>query len=298
MPNTTTAELGDTIPTIINEAQFTRQFKGVMRGLSWNVRKGKGSTVNIPYFNTAVSHQLTENVDMTTAETMEDTNVQVTPYEAGLKIVLSKNVVEDDNEDLIRAAGRLLGDGYELKVDQDLLARLDNATNSLGGSGTTLTMGQVAAARALLSGNAISSGGPAPTPYTMVHHPFTMLDIVDILTPIVPIMSSGTAGYTINAPGMGMTEDILRNYGVGRLFGMNVVEDGNIAATATDFKGGVFASGPNGGILYCPAREPTVESDYDQSLRGWELVYVGRYGVGNYLNGWTVELFNDGTTPA
>ena len=298
MGDTSTANLGDTIPTIINEAQFTRQFKGIMRGLSWNVRKGKGSTVNIPYFNTAVSHQLTEGIDMTTAETMQDTNVQVTPYEAGLKIVLTKTVVEDDNEDLTRAAGRLLGDGYELKVDQDLLARLDNGTNSMGAAGSTLTMGYVAAARALLAGNAVSNGGPAPSPYVAVHHPFVTLDLVDVLTPLVP-----TAGTTQSAMGA-MADDVLRNYAIGRLFGMPLIEDGNLAIdSADDVKGGVFASGPSGAILYCPAREPNIEMDgggngYDASLRGWELVYVGRYGVGNYLNGWCVELYNDATTPA
>jgi hypothetical protein len=294
MGDTTTAQLGDTIPTIINEAQFTRQHKNVMRGLSWNVRKGKGSTVNIPYFNTAVSHQLSEGIDMTTAETMLDTNVQVTPYEAGLKIVLTKTVVEDDNEDLIRAAGRLLGDGYELKVDQDLLARLDNATNSMGAAGSTMTMGYLAAGRALLAGNAISAGGPAPQPYTAVHHPFVTLDIVDILTPLLPGSAATTQAYSGS-----VADEVIRNYAVGRLFGIPWVEDGNFTIdSGDDVKGGVFASGPNGAILYCPAREPTIENTYDASLRGWELVYVGRYGVGNYLNAWTVELYNDASTPA
>jgi hypothetical protein len=293
MATTTTAELGDTIPTIIEEAQYTRQFKGVMRGLSWNIKKGKGSTVNIPYFNEAVSHQLTENVDMTTSETMLDTNVQVTPYEAGLKICLSKNVVEDDNEDLIRVAGRLLGEGYEKKVDGDLLARLDNATLSMGAAGSTLTMGYVAAARANLAGNATSTGGPAPTPYVMVHHPFVTLDIVDVVTPLVP------AAGTTQSYGGGLADDIVRNYSIGKLFGMQVIEDGNLSIdTADDVKGGVFSQGRGGGIIYVSAREPTVESEYDQSLRGWELVYVGRYGVGNFYNAWTVELYNDATVPA
>ncbi len=289
---TTTDELTDTIPTILEEAQFTRQFKAVMRGLSWNIRKGKGSTVNVPYFGEVVSHQLTEGVDMTTDEKMQDTNVQITPYEAGLKIILTDVVIEDDNEDLVRAAGTLLGDAYEKKVDEDLLARLDNGTNSLGGAATTLTMGHVAAARALLGGNATSAGGPAPTPYVAVHHPFVELDIVDVLTPLVP-----AAGTTQSAMGA-MADDVLRNYSVGRLFGMPFVTDGNLSIdTDDDAKGGVFASGTKGGIIYVSAREPSVKPTRDESYRGWELVYVGRYGVGNYLNGWTVELYNDAETP-
>ena len=114
---TTTGELGDTIPTIIEEAQFTQQFKAIMRPLSWNIPKGKGSTVNVPYFGEATSRQLAEGVDMVNDEKMVDTNVQITPYEAGLKIILTDVVIEDDNEALIRAAGVVLGDAYEKKRD-------------------------------------------------------------------------------------------------------------------------------------------------------------------------------------
>ena len=291
---TKTDELGDTIPTILEEAQYRRQFKAVMRGLSWNIRKGKGSTVNVPYFGEVVSRQLTEGVDMITDEKMTDTNVQVTPYEAGLKIILTDDVIEDNNEDLIRAAGTLLGDGYEKKVDTDLLERLDNGTNSLGGAGTTQTMGHIAAARALLGGNATSAGGPAPTPYVVVTHPFVELDVVDVLTPLAPV-----AGTAVASPGGALMDDILSNYAVGKLFGMPYITDGNLAIDSSDdVKGGAFATGQRGAIIYVSAREPQVRPTRDESLRGWELVYVGRYGVGNYLNGWTVELYNDASTPS
>jgi len=299
---TTTAELTDTIPTIISEAKFTEQHKAIMRPLCWNIKKGKGSTVNIPYFGEAVSRQLTEGVDITTTETMQDTNVQVTPYEAGLKIILTKNVVEDDNEDLIRAAGRILGDAYEKKLDEDLLARFDNGTTSLGGAGTTITMGHIASSRALLAGNPTSSGGPAPSPYVAVHHPYVELDLVDILTPLKPfgvITTAGTALAAMQASAIDKANNVINQYSIGSIFGMPFIIDGNLSIDSSDdAKGGVFARGDSGGIIYVSARGADVEQEYDQSLRGWELVYVGRYGVGNYLNAWTVELYNDAATPS
>ncbi len=297
MAITTLAQLGDTIPTLIEEALFTAQFKAIMRGLCWNIRKGKGSTVNVPYFGVATASVLTEAIDMQTSQTMQDTNVQITPYEVGLKIILTDNVIEDDNEDLKRAAGNLMGDAYEVKRDVDLLTLLDNGTTSLCGTGATLTMGHIAAARATLLGNAVASGGPAPSPYVVVIHPFQELDLVDVLTPIAPVSLSASIGY--QAMGGALTEEILQRYSVGRLFGANVVTDGNIVLTSTpDAKGGMFAMGKRGGIIYVSAREATIEPERDASLRGWELNYVGRYGVGNYLNGWTVELFSDATAPA
>lgn len=295
MTGTTTTELGDTIPTIIEEAHFTEQFKAIMRALCWPIRKGKGSTVNVPYFNEATASQLTEGIDMTADQKMADTNVQITPYEVGLKIIISKNLVEDDNEDIKRAAGHLLGDGFEKKRDQDLLALLDNATTSLAASANALTMGHIAAARATLLGNLPANGGPAPSPYVCVIHPYHELDLVDILTPLMPT-SAGSTGY-LQSPGDAMENEVLRNYSIGRMFNMPIITDGNMAMTADAAKGGVFSKGKNGGLIYVSVREPTIESEYDPSLRGWELNYVGRYGVGNYLNGWTVELFADAQAP-
>ncbi len=293
MAITKVSELGDTIPTLIEEARFTEQFKAVMRGLSWTIRKGKGSTINVPYFGEVVAGALTDGIDMTSSETMVDTNVPITPLEVGLKITLTDSVIEDNNEDLKRAAGRLLGDAYEKKRDLDLLGQIDDATTSVAGSATTLTMGHVAAARALLLGNATSAGGPAPQPYVGVIHPFQELDLVDVIIPVVP-----TAG-TINVTGTAFTDEILMRYSIGRLFGMPIVTDGNLTIDGEDdTKGGVFAMGKMGAIIYGSAREPTIEPERDGSLRAWEMNYVGRYGVGEYLAGWIVELYSDAATPA
>src|SRR3990167_1032088 len=260
MAITKVEDLGDTIPTIIEEAQYIRQFKAIMRGLAWVIRKGKGSTVNVPYMSELTSNRLQEGIDMTGSETLQDTNIQITPSEKGLKTILTDSVIEDDNEDLKRAAGALMGDAYEKKLDQDLFARLDNGTTSLGGSGTTLTMGHVAAARALLAGNPNSAGGPAPTPYAVVLHPFVELDIIDVVTPVLP--AAGTTQSFGDGP---LTADILRNYSVGRLFGMPIILDGNTNPDASsNIKQGVFSTGKNGGIIYVPAREPTAEPQRDR----------------------------------
>ena len=153
--------------------------------------------------------------------------------------------------------------------------------------------GNIAAARATLVGNATTAGGPAPMPYACVLHPYQELDIVDVVTPIVP-----TATY-FNITGTPFTDDIIKNYTVGQLFGMPIVTDGNISIDATpDVKGGVFAMGEGGAIILGTARDWNVEPEYDASLRGWELNCVGRYGVGEYLAGWIVELYSDATAPA
>lgn len=294
MAKTMVANLGDTVPTIIEKALLTSQFNAVMAGLCWNKdkRNRPGSTVNIPYFGEVVANVLAEGVDMVESETMEDTNVQITLQEVGAKIILTDNAIEDDQEEVKSVAGRILGMAMEKKRDTDLLGQLDDATNSLCGSATTLAMGHIAAGKALLAGNATSAGGPAPMPYVCVIHPFQTLDLVDVITPVVP------AAGTTNVTGTAFTDDILRNYTIGRLFGMNIVEDGNLTIdTEDDTKGGIFAMGEGGSIVLATARDWDVRPERDESLRGWELNCVGRYGYGEYLAGWIAELYSDAATP-
>jgi len=209
----------------------------------------------------------------------------------GVKIILTDKLVRDNMNDVKAAAGKILGNAMEKKRDVDLYGILDNGTNTIGASGT-MTMGMVAAARALLAGNATSSGGPAPMPYVCVHHPFTLLDLVDVVTPLVPAASFSNFGTAF-------TDEILREYTIGRLFGMPILEDGNFTIDASsDVKGGVFAAGTGGGIVLATANEWSVEPERDASLRAWELNIVGEYGVGAYLAGWIVELYLNASTPA
>jgi N4-gp56 family major capsid protein len=297
MAITTVAELGDTIPTVLEKAQYTRQFKAIMAGLCWNKRKAKGagSTVNIPYFGEVDAHDLSEGVDMVSSETMEDTNVQVTLKEVGAKIVVTDNLIEDDQEEVKNVAGRMLGEALAKKQDLDLLDEIDAGT-TMCGSTATLTMGHLAAGKAFLAGNSTANRGPAPLPYVVVLHPYQSLDLVDVMTPVVAGTSASTSGW--QAIGTAFTDDILRNYTIGRLFGMNIVEDGNIALTATAMKGGIFSQGEGGSIILATARNWSIEPERDASLRAWELNCVGRYGTGEYNANWIIELFTDATTPA
>jgi hypothetical protein len=295
MATTATSSLGDTIPTIIEEARFTEQYKEVLSNLCWRITKGvkRGSTVNLPYWGVVTANSLTEGIDMVNPQTMEDTNVKFTPTEVGCQILITDNTVEDDQEDVIRAAGRILGDAMVSKREQDLAGQLDDATNSMGGAGTVSTLGHYAAAWADLSGVSLANGGPAPKPYVAVHHPFVLLDMVDVFTPTLP------ASGALAAVGSGIAEEVLQNYTVGRVFGMNIYESANISIDSDDdAKGGVFAAGRGGALVLATAREWSVKDEYDGSMRATELNVVGRYAVGEYLPGWIVELWNDASAPA
>ncbi len=296
MAITTTTVLADTVPTILEKARFTARFKAIMASLCWNIRKQlhDGKDINVPYWGIITANVLSEGVDMADSKDMEDTLVTITPREVGCKIILTDKLVRDNNEDVKGAAGRLLGEAMEYKRDFDLLEQIDDATTSLGSTATTGTMGAIAAARALLAGNAVSAGGPAPMPYAMVHHPFALLDLVDVLTPVQTL-----TWYPQATQVPSLADEVVRNYTIGRLFGVNIIEDGNLdISTSTSGKGGVFATGEGGAIILGTADEWSIEPERDASLRATELNVVGEYGVGEYKAGWIVELLWDATTPA
>ena len=295
MAISTTTVLSDTIQTVISEARYTEQIKEVISGVCWRITKPlhDGSTINLPYWGTVSANNLTEGIDMVSPQAMEDTNVQFTPGEVGAQIVLTDKVARDNNEDVLRAAGRILGEAMIAKREQDLAGQFTDATTDLGGTGTVATLGIIAAARATLAGNSLANGGPAPMPYGVIHHPYVLLDLVDVLTPTV----SGSNSHI--AVGSGIAEDTLVNYTIGRVFGMPVMESANISIDSTpDAIGVVLSMGTGGGLVLATALEWGITSERDESLRATELNVVAEYAVGEYLPGWMVSLTNDATAPA
>jgi len=292
---TATSFLGDTIPTIIEEATHTAQYKEVIGNLVWRITKElhDGKTVNLPYFGTVTANALTEGIDMVNPQSMEDTNIQFTPSEVGAQIVITDKLVRDNQEDVVRAAGRILGDAMVAKREQDLAGQFGDGTDTLGSAGAAATLGIFAAAWANLSGVSLANGGPAPKPYVAVQHPFVLLDLIDIFTPTAPGSTSFTG--TNNS----MAEDVLRNYTVGRVFGMEVYESGNITIdSSTDATGAVFAAGKGGGLVLVTGKDWDTVPERDESMRATELNVVGEYAVGEYLPSWVVSLIADATAPA
>jgi len=281
MAISTTTVLSDTIQTVISEARYTEQIKEVISGVCWRITKPlhDGSTINLPYWGTVSANNLSEGIDMVNPQAMEDTNIQFTPGEVGAQIVLTDKVTRDNNEDVLRAAGRILGEAMIAKREQDLAGQFTDATTDLGGTGSVATLGIIAAARATLAGNSLANGGPAPMPYGVIHHPYVLLDLVDVLTPTVPGSNSHIA------VGSGIAEDTLVNYTIGRVFGMPVLESANISIDGTpDAIGVVLSMGTGGGLVLATANEWGISPERDESLRATELMSTQWVSIS--LAGW------------
>jgi hypothetical protein len=245
--------------TVIAQARYTMEQRPCMTQLVEKFTLGQGEKqITVPKmgaFDDAAD--LTDGIDITTAQQLEDTYVNLTTAEIGLKCIVTDKLIRQMNEDVFRIVGKLLGESMARKVDKDGLAMLDGFGNEVGSTTTTFTKGHLTAAVAQLE------AAPAPRPYSFVCHPYQSKIIMDQL--------AVTGTYPITA---GMSADWVKNYwkGTYMMFGVDVYADGNLTIDASsDAKGGVFSKSA---LAYVVSKEPAVERERDASLRAWELVYV------------------------
>jgi len=144
-------------------------------------------------------------------------------------------------------------DGYEKKVDQDLLARLDNGTVAVGAANSTLTMGVIAAGRAVISGNATLLAGLRLTP--------TLVSFIRSRTRHCGChYSSRSGGRYDPVSSSALFDEILRNSLHWQTVRYAIITDGQPAIDSSDdTKGGVFATGQNGAIIFVNARNTAVD---------------------------------------
>ena len=218
---------------------------------------------------------------MTNPQTLATTKVTITPAEVGAQIVITDRALRTAREDMARAAGRVLGDAVAKKLDADLLGLLDGFGASLGGAGESITMGHLRAAVSRLH----AADEPAPMPYFGVLHPYQAHDLAADITPV------GT--YPVPS---GISQTVLENHWVGRAFGVDLFQAGNLSVDAEDdAKGGVFS---REALVLVIFKDWAVERQRDASLRAWELNVVADYGYAEYQDAWGVEMYFDAAAPS
>ncbi len=301
MPGVTgTSQIDAAVEKFLAESRYQRQERpGVMRSSVKVERlpKNAGTLVNIPKFGQVTTYALTEGVDMTQAQQITDTNMQITPAEFGAQVVLTDMMLDMVRDDFFNVAGRILADSYERRLDQTLSDDLDNFSVALGSAGAALTIGLHMAAEAAISYDAPADGSagrgdePAPEPFYAVYTPAQLHSLRKTLD--LPIqVSSGT-------PDNAQAQHIRGTFrGEFKVAGLSATIKSSINLskdTSDDAKGGVFSK--EAIILVEHGDRASVEKERDASLRGWELNYVGRWGRGEYEDGWGREMLFDSSKP-
>lgn len=282
---TTASALTNHSRTIIGEARFVEQHTGVMRGLVERFTLPKGATtVQVNRYTSATASALTDGVDFTSSHTLASTGVALTSSEYGVKIIVTKKQIRQNADDVMRAAGKVMGAAMGVKFDTVLLALFDAYTlDTVPGTGQPVELEDISMCLATLYATALADGGPAPEPISVVLHPLGIHDVVSELT-------TGVWG-TLQIP-HGLTEDVVKNYfkGKDKIWGVPFFFDGNITVTSNDAIGAIFSKGS---LCYIMSKEWEIENEYDASLRAYEMIAVADYGAFTLVDKWGAELKHD-----
>lgn len=318
---TTIANLDNLRPTFIAEAQLLQEHKGVMTRLvaTQKLPKGSGLSLNMPYLKPIVASDLTDGIEIASAQQITDENVSFTTSEKGLMVAWSKRTNYFISENFVRIAADLMAAAMEYKRDRDLLGQLDSFGGIAGAAGTAFTMGLGAAAvTAVREGRAaqVTSGtstgrtgarttGDPPTgqPISIVLHERNRYDLavqlgglaavaqgsaVAAATGMTSVGTGGTSDYEARWRHDHVVEGITIN-GAGFYIDNNLTIDGS-----DDVKGGVFSREAIQHITLQGIQDKVAES-IDGRV-SYHTMWI-EYGYGFYNDAWGRELYVDATAP-
>jgi hypothetical protein len=295
MPNTSTSSIDDAVEKFVAKSRYTLQErKGVMRdSLNFEALPlNEGPNVTVPKYGQVTTTGLTEGVDMTNAQEILDTPTVVTPGEYGAKVILTKMMLMTVRDSFFTVATNVLRDSFNRQQNQALSDDLDNFSIALGSAGTALNVGHVMAAHASLKYNAPANGsaGRGGDPISLILTPSQLHSLRKTL-----VGGIGAAAATQISPEMSRGGSVEGSFTIDSLPGLTVKSNIDITKDASDdAKGGMFSKMA---IQGAELGGTEVDKDYDQSLRGWEVVIVGRWGRTEYDDNFGREMLFDSALP-
>jgi N4-gp56 family major capsid protein len=265
---TTSSTLSELFTNITQEAIFTFQETSVMRPLVTTYPiSGSGKTIEVPVYPTISASAVNEASDLSNTA-VNPTSATITASEIGVMTTLTDLARDSASRNVGADIGKLFGEAIAKKVDTDLAGLLDDfaSANDQGGAGTELT------ADLLFKAQAILRSANVPAPYYAVFHPKATFNLKKTLTQ--PAYTTSSSGYAISDIG----NEALRNGYIGRIAGIDIFENANIAIDAYDDSfGGVFHPQSIGLAL---KEDFKVETQRDASLRATEIVASITVGQG------------------
>ena len=287
---TTTEVLRQSLPALINEARIIQEYGTVMIGLADRVRLGEGvgnvwTEIDLAKLTASA---ITETTEEDNPQQLADNPFNLTPAVISVHTVITDRTARNISKNVFAKTGSLGQNAIDRKKDIDGLVVLDGFTTSLGGAGTTLTTGQIAAGATRVRSNTTE---PWDGSVAFVLHGFQMKDLFDELV-------AGVGTYPIP---VGDTSTVFKGgFHLPIMNAAGFMDDNIIIDSNADAKGGTFASGPGGALVLCQARAPWVKIIRNEKLGGGasEVLHRDEYAWGERSPGnWGYENFTDATAP-
>ena len=263
----TTGNLENAQNIILAQARYTMEHNMPTSNLIEKFTLGKGNKqLTVPKVGQMTAEDLVDGVDLTTSQEIGLTTTDLTTGEVGLKVILTYKLLNQFNEDVFRMIGRQMGDGMARKKERDVQALFSalNGGTALGADNNLLNI------RAASACVVYATAQKYPTPVSVVHHPNALGELA------INSMAIGATYYSGIL--QGLSEELLRNYFVMRINGVNFFHSGEIdKISGTDSGYGAIFS--KSSMCIIEGWAPLTEREKDISLRGWEVVTTSDYGV-------------------
>ena len=262
---TTSSTLSELYTNITQEAIFTFQETSVMRPLvTLYPLMGSGKTAEVPVYPAISAAAVNEATDLSNTA-VNPTSATITASEIGVMTTLTDLGANSASRNVGADIGKLFGEAIAKKVDTDLCGLFSSFTTNTGGAaGTELTADLLFKAQAQLRTLSV------PAPYYAVFHPKALFNLKKTLT------QAGYAGTATAISELG--NEALRNGYIGRIAGIDVFENANLAIDGSDDSvGGVFHPASIGLAM---KEDFKVETQRDASLRATEIVASITVGSG------------------
>ena len=276
---TTSSTLSELFENITQEAIFTFQETSVMRPLvTLYPIVGSGKTVEVPVYPAITASAVNEATDLTNTA-VNPTSETITASEVGVMTTLTDLARDSASRNVGADIGKLFGEAIAKKVDTDLATLFNSFSTNIidGGGGVELTADKLFQAQAILRLLNV------PAPYYGVFNPKAVFNLKKTLT---------QAGYNTSSHALSeIGNEALINGYVGRVAGIDIFENANIAINANDDSAGAVFHPIALGLAL--KEDFKVETQRDASLRGTEIVASICYGTGVIKENYGVRIISD-----
>lgn len=283
---TITTSLADSLPTLIASARIVREHEGAMPQLveKQTLGEGIGETWHEVSMAQLIAQHVGETTELNNPQQISDALFSITPTSVGIQTRITDRVAARISKNAYAKIGSLAQNAIQRKKDEDGLNVLDDfGTTYPGSGGSTLTSGHIAAAMAIIQGNATEPGNP---PFRCVLHPYQIKDIEDEIV-------AGVGTYNV---GEGLTARVFAEGFRGMIAQAQLYADGNIGISGNEAKGGVFAQEA---IVLVQGRAPRAVAVRQEHIGAGatDIFLYDEYAYGERQDAWGVEIYSDATAP-
>lgn len=258
------------------------------------IEDGDGLTYNWPKFGDQFEAQsLSEGVPINNPQTLIPTTQQFTTSETGVQFILTDKAKRVTKEPMAARAGRFMGNAMRRKMETTGLALYSGLSRDLGAAGDPFAPGALSAARVrLVAASETGQTEPVDGEITSIIHPFHGHDILTSSATLGSNKNDSTGYFPIE----GWTEELVREYEITRLYGVNIAMAPLISIDSSDDAiGAIFSK--MAFIYVGTSHSMRMEKDRDIELRADMMVLTSEYGFGELEDQFGFKITADATAP-